>query len=195
VFGEDTPTNVQGSFVLPGTYTITLAAGGQTLRAPLAVSMDPRVRTEPAGLQQLFNFSRQLDQSIEQVRTAHEARSSLQEQLESLTAHLAGDPAHSALLQEATSVRQSLGRSGPDTDLGSISERLVALKADVESADLAPTSAQRQVFAYYTEAFDRSMLEWHSLTRTTLASLNEHLRTAKMAPLAAPGAAGASPND
>jgi hypothetical protein len=181
--------------VLPGTYTITLAAGGQTLQAPLAVRMDPRVRTGPAGLQQLFSVSRQLDQSIEQVRAAHEARSSLREQLESLTEHLAGDPAHSALLQEATSVRQSLSQSDPDTDLGAISERLVALKADMESADMAPTSAQRQVFAYYTEAFDRSLLEWHMLARTTLASLNEHLRAANMAPLAASEAAGAGRKD
>jgi photosystem II stability/assembly factor-like uncharacterized protein len=195
VFAEDTPTNVQGSFVLPGTYTVTLAAGGQTLRAPLAVGIDPRVRTGPAGLQQLFNVSRQLDHSIEQVRTAHEARSSLREQLESLTEHLAGDPVHSALLQEATSVRQSLSQSDPDADLGAISERLVALKADMESADLVPTPAQRQVFAYYTEAFDRSILEWHRLIHTTLASLNEHLLAAKMAPLAAAEAAGASRED
>lgn len=110
VFGEDTPTNVEGSFVLPGTYSVTLAAAGATLQAKLSVLMDPRVRTGPAGLQQLFDFSRRLDRSIEEVRTAHEARGSLRKQLEDLAAHLAGDAAHGALLQEATSLQQSLAR-------------------------------------------------------------------------------------
>lgn len=194
VFGEDTPTNVEGSFVLPGIYSVTLAAAGATLQAKLSVLMDPRVRTAPAGLQQLFDFSRRLDRSIEAVRTAHEARGRLRKQLDDLAAHLADDAAHAALLQEATLLQQSLAHppSGPDLELGSISEQLVAVKADVESADLRPTSGQRQVFAYYSAAFERSMQEWRGLINAPLASLNRHLLAAHLAPLAVPEPAAAS---
>jgi hypothetical protein len=183
VFGEDTPTSVEGSFVLPGSYTITLSAGGETRRAPLTVSMDPRVHTDPAALGRLLTFSRQLDQSIERVRTAHEARGSLEEQLGSLTSRLAGDAVHAALLQEASSVRELLARPDRATDLAPISERLVALKADLEAADLDPTPAQRQVAAYYTAEFGHALQGWRTSTQPALGSLNQHLRAAGMAPL------------
>ncbi len=192
VFGEDTPTSVEGSFVLPGNYTITLSTGGETRQVPLTLSMDPRVPTNIAALGQLLTFSRQLDQSIERISAANEARRSLEEQLESLTNRLTGDAAHAALLQEAFSVRELLGRFNSDTDLAPISERLVAVKADVEFADLTPTPAQRQVVAYYTAEFSRALQAWRTSTRPALGSLNEHLRAAGMAPLSAPEPAEAA---
>ena len=189
VFGEDTPTSVAGSFVLPGTYTLALSAAGETRTAKLRVSMDPRLHTPPGALQQLLAFSRQLDRSIERLRAAHDERASVSQQLDALVARLAGESAQRSLLEEASSLRASLGRAGPGTDLEAISERLVALKADVEAADIAPTAAQRQVYGYYTEPFVRWSQEWQRLTHTRLASLNEHLRATGIAPLATPAAA------
>lgn len=185
VFGEDTPTNAEGSFVLPGTYTVTLSAAGATRQAALSVRMDPRVHTAAPGLQQLLAFGRRLDRSIEELRAAHEARGSLQKQLEELGTRLAGDARQAALLQEVASLRESLAHAptGPEMDLGAISDVLVALKGDVESVDREPTSGQRQVFEYYSAAFERSMQAWRGLTGPSLASLNQHLRAASMAPL------------
>src|SRR6185437_2167488 len=42
IFGEDTPTAVQGPFVLTGIYSIVLTADDQHYRAPLVVQLDPR---------------------------------------------------------------------------------------------------------------------------------------------------------
>jgi hypothetical protein len=60
---------------------------------------------------------------------------------------------------------------------------LVALKADLEAADLDPTPAQRQVAAYYTAGFGHALQGWRTSTQPALGSLNQHLRAAGMAPL------------
>ena len=41
-------------WVMPGTYTVRLIAGGETSTEPLKVVMDPRVKTSPADLEQQF---------------------------------------------------------------------------------------------------------------------------------------------
>ena len=43
VWGENTPVNPGGAFVLPGDYTVVLTAGGESHTAPLHVAEDPRV--------------------------------------------------------------------------------------------------------------------------------------------------------
>jgi hypothetical protein len=45
-----TPLEPEGALVPPGTYTVRLRAGGQTLGRSLTVTMDPRVKTPEAGL-------------------------------------------------------------------------------------------------------------------------------------------------
>lgn len=61
VFGEDTPTDVEGAFVLPGHYTVVLRAARGVYRAPLTVRLDPRVHTSEADLARLDRFKRELD--------------------------------------------------------------------------------------------------------------------------------------
>ena len=45
-----TPPEPEGPLVLPGTYTISLTAGGATLTRPLAVTVDPRLHATAADL-------------------------------------------------------------------------------------------------------------------------------------------------
>jgi photosystem II stability/assembly factor-like uncharacterized protein len=45
-----TPTDPRGPFVTPGDYELRLTVDGHTLRAPLRVAMDSRIRTSAAGL-------------------------------------------------------------------------------------------------------------------------------------------------
>jgi photosystem II stability/assembly factor-like uncharacterized protein len=63
----DTAPEPKGPWVLPGTYSVKLAAGGVVRSEPLVVAMDPRVKTPRAGLEQQFALSMRLYGAIGRV--------------------------------------------------------------------------------------------------------------------------------
>ncbi|HZX93050.1 MAG TPA: hypothetical protein VFE90_00930, partial [Myxococcales bacterium] len=57
---HDTPREPRGPWAMPGRYTVRLTAGKTALTRPLAVRMDPRVKTPASALRQQFDLSREL---------------------------------------------------------------------------------------------------------------------------------------
>jgi photosystem II stability/assembly factor-like uncharacterized protein len=66
---RDTPREPQGPAVMPGEYQVRLTVDGKSLMQPLAVRMDPRVKTPPADLQQQFDLSMRLVNLMKQAGT------------------------------------------------------------------------------------------------------------------------------
>jgi photosystem II stability/assembly factor-like uncharacterized protein len=180
IFGEDTPTNIEGPFVLPGTYQVVLQTTGGVLRAPLVVKPDPRVRTSAADLQSLLSFNRALDGALERARAGNDERKGVHDKLEALVQSLNGDSTPGSVLGEAVSLRDATANKKAETDFGAISGRLAALAADAESADLAPTPAQREVFAQYSDYLQQALRHWRAQRAGALVQLNAHLRAAKL---------------
>jgi hypothetical protein len=180
IFGEDTPTEVQGSFVLPGTYSVVLKTAGGVFRAPLEVKLDPRVQTPPADLRSSLVFIRALDGALERAYVAGRDRKTVHEQLEALAHRLDGDASRKLLFEEATALRDATETKKDDADFGAISEKLVALTADAESADMAPTPAQQEVFAHYSGSLAKALRDWRSQSESALGQLNAHLRAANL---------------
>jgi len=56
-----------GPYVLPGTYTVTLTAGGQTLKRSMAVQMDPRITVSALDLQAQLDASLKLRDMTEKI--------------------------------------------------------------------------------------------------------------------------------
>ncbi|MEA2490360.1 MAG: hypothetical protein QOH21_2152, partial [Acidobacteriota bacterium] len=89
----NTPPDATSPWVLPGTYTVRLTAGGKTSTQPLVVQMDPRVKTPAAGLAQQFALSmemydalRKLDAVKEPAEPVASAKQSLRALLDILQA-------------------------------------------------------------------------------------------------------------
>jgi len=57
---RDTPRNPEGVLALPGTYRVTLTAGGRTYERPLHVRIDPRVTASDDDLREQFALATQL---------------------------------------------------------------------------------------------------------------------------------------
>ncbi|HVS78411.1 MAG TPA: hypothetical protein VHE11_15840, partial [Steroidobacteraceae bacterium] len=177
VFGEDTPTAVEGPFVLPGIYSIVLTADGQRYRAPLVVQLDPRVHTSSADLRALLTYSQSLCAALERARAAYEGESSAHAALDSLARRLAAQHGDRALLRRVEKLRDATAEHGDDGDLGAISGRIGALEADAESADSAPTSADEDVLQKESRALDRAVRAWHD-SQSAIRKLNPALRHA-----------------
>ena len=66
----DTPREPRGPWVVPGTYTVRLTVDGRVLAQPLAVGMDPRVKTPLADLEAQHAISMRL---VDAMARAHAA--------------------------------------------------------------------------------------------------------------------------
>jgi hypothetical protein len=144
------------------------------------VKLDPRVRTSAADLQSLLSFNRALDGALERARAGNDERKAVHEKLEALVRRLNGDSTRESVLAEAVLLRDATRNQKDETDFGAISERLAALAADGESADLAPTPAQREVFSQYSDYLEKALRNWRAQRSGALVQLNAHLRAANM---------------
>jgi photosystem II stability/assembly factor-like uncharacterized protein len=67
---RDTPREPRGPWVTPGTYTVRLSVDGRVLAQPLAVVMDPRVKTSPADIEAQHAISMRLCAAMARARAA-----------------------------------------------------------------------------------------------------------------------------
>jgi hypothetical protein len=175
VFGEDTPTAVQGPLVLPGIYSIVLTAGDQQYRAPLIVQLDPRVHTSAADLRALLTYSQSLCALLERAATVDEGEKPASEQLGALVRRLTAGHEDHSLLREIQKLRDATAAG--EKALGRISGTVSGLEADAESADLAPTAADQQVLDKESKALDEAERAW-SDSQAAIRKLDVRLRHA-----------------
>jgi photosystem II stability/assembly factor-like uncharacterized protein len=179
VFGEDTPTAIQGPFVLPGIYSVVLTVDGQQYRAPLVVQLDPRVHTSSADLRALLTFSQSLCAGLERASALDEREKPAHEQLEAVAARITANHGDQALLREVEKLRDATGGEGDDASPTAIAGRIGAIEADAESADTAPTPADSQVFDRESQALEHAERDWQQ-DQSAIRKLNERLRRAHL---------------
>jgi photosystem II stability/assembly factor-like uncharacterized protein len=75
------PTSV---WVLPDNYTVRLTAGGQSLTQPIAVRLDPRVKTPAAGLAQQYELSKAMYDGVLETQAALKVMQSIRAQVRKL---------------------------------------------------------------------------------------------------------------
>ena len=127
-----------------------LTENGRSLRQPLEVRPDPRLKLDPAAFQAECALARRIEQAPAQVRAARARAAAFRT---SLTAQAqTADVAHKAALAQAMArvdavtdlpvqdPANSMGHPpGSLTGLSDISARLVKLEIAVDGADGAPT--------------------------------------------------------
>ena len=71
---HDTPREPRGPIALPGEYTVKLTVDGKAFTQPLAVKMDPRVKTPPAALKQQFDLAMKVVELMSRTKSPDKAR-------------------------------------------------------------------------------------------------------------------------
>ena len=177
----DTPRYPLGPSAVPGRYTVRLTAGGRSHTAPLVVTLDPRVKASPAGLQQMFALQRRLASLVERTSRAVLQAESLQDQADGL--HPKGALADAlqsltARIDEALDGPESPATGGPErAALRSLHDDAYSVYGLVSQVDAAPTVAQLAA----TETIERDLAPalkaWDGLLND-LKALNSSLRLA-----------------
>ncbi|MEJ2217109.1 MAG: hypothetical protein P8099_10890 [Gemmatimonadota bacterium] len=137
IWQKHTPLEPRGPLVLPGKYTVTLEANGQTKEAALTVKLDPRVDVSDTALQEQLSFTQAVDSTMERAVAAHEMVA------QRLKAHTSG----------RTADRLRALNAG-DPGFATIAGTLASLATAAQSADAAPTQGDRDVLAAYQKELE-----------------------------------------
>ena len=144
-------------WVMPGTYSVKLIAGGQSTTQPLTVKMDPRVKTPAEGLQQQFALSKQMYDAIVEANSALEL-------LRAIRVKTKGTP----LDQKAAAMEGTpAGDFGPPPGAATQPETLNGVMASLRSvlsllqqADVTPSAQAAAAAADRRKALDDVLKRW-----------------------------------
>ncbi len=172
----------------PGTYTVRLTVGGKTFTQPLALRLDPRVKTPAAGLAELATLSRSTYDSARAAHAAYSQARALIARLDSVpgakeNADVAAFRAKLDSLAPVPAPRRPGGGfgapapTGPPTLNGAATTMLTAVMA-MQGADFAPTAKEIAACDHGVEQYRVTSQRWAALKTTGLAALNAKLRAA-----------------
>jgi hypothetical protein len=195
--GKNTPSFGRISVLEPpGTYSVTLAARGQTFTQPLELRKDPHsggtdesvkanvalvqsIRTDMTDVVQMVNsleLTRGRLQSLVKVIAADsakaEARKDVSAAIDSLDTTL-------DKLEEKLFQRRTTGRGQDDVRWSPrLAEQLEYLAYSVGGSDFAPTASQKEVAALLHQRVTAARAEYEQVTVREIAAMNEKLRAA-----------------
>ena len=100
----DSGDPAEGPMVLPGTYTLRLTVGGQSLTTPVEVRLDPRVTVSRADLEEQLALSLTLREDLTRLSgIVHDLRS-VREQVKARSASLQGVAAAAPVAEAASAL-------------------------------------------------------------------------------------------
>ncbi len=186
---QDTAPAQTSYWVMPGNYTVKLTVNGKSYTQPLAVKMDPRVKTPLTGLTQQFTLSKQCyddvvasSKAIDQTRAVRAQLGKVKDRAGAAAEAIAAfDQKAGALAGNAGGGRGGRGAvaAGPDT-LASVSGALNTLLRLLQGADTAPTTQAAAAVADRRVALAKLMQTWTILKSRDLAAINVQLKQASL---------------
>ena len=176
VWGENTPINPEGAFVLPGDYTVVLTAGSRSYSAPLHVAEDPRVKTSADDLKASLLLSQDIYELMARARQGYGEVEAVRRELDARFPATTKNPL-------ADAVRAALVTGANFKTVGAA---LGGLETTLESADVAPTQAQNAAVARALAVLDNANASWTAAKNGALAALNASLAGAHQKPVVVP---------
>ena len=176
----------RGPLVLPGKYTIELRVGGQTLRQPLTVELDPRVQASPADLSDQLDLAQRISRGMKVSSDAFYQVAGLRKALTERTDALKQSEAKEtkdavADFEKKIDAIDKGTKRAPG--FGPVNRDLTRLIFSVESADMRPADTVQSAAQQSCDALDKDLANWQRLNDKDLAAFNAVLAANKQAPL------------
>ena len=182
IVGE-TPLPPEGPLVLPGKYEVRLSVGGQTLRQPLEVKMDPRVDAVRNQLQSSLALQLQISALLAQNYAGLQQSKSVRARLAELAKRPKEDPLAKAAAELDAKVAALAGEAAGVPETGTpkkasfmvVNDGLISLMALVDGADFAPSEAEFAASGRLCKALKETLAAWQEIKSKDLAALNDLL--------------------
>jgi hypothetical protein len=173
-----TPLPPQGPLVLPGKYEARLKAGGQVLRQPLEVKMDPRVAAARNELQSSLELQLNISALLEKNFDGHQQTKELRARLAELMKRPKEDPIAVAASALDAKVAALEGEATPiletpkTASFMAVNDTLTALMALVDGADFAPSEESFAAYRRICKGSNEAFAAWQELKNKDVAALN-----------------------
>jgi photosystem II stability/assembly factor-like uncharacterized protein len=178
---RNTAPEATSPWAAPGDYTVMLTVDNKTFSQPLTVTMDPRVKTSAADIQEQFDLSWQVYQLRLKLAPIGKKFDDVAEQLTKLKAQAAERPDATQKLEAFAQTLMKFGpphpRPGAPPSLF-VLESTIRLFNEIEGADAAPTAAVKAAVADLDTKVGPMMDAWHKLLESDLPGLNQQLKQA-----------------
>jgi hypothetical protein len=163
-------------WVMPGKYSVVLTVDGQRYTQPLAIEMDPRVKTSAADLQKQFELSKEIYDDSVVLQPVVERAASVLTKLKSMREKANGPEAvkTDAAIQELQSLEGAGGRRrrGPQTEsLSGVRGSLMELLSMLQEVDAAPTMQATQAVSKVHQSATSLVERWQQFASQQLAPL------------------------
>jgi photosystem II stability/assembly factor-like uncharacterized protein len=198
----NSPSGATTPWVSPGTYTLTLTAGGKSDTQPITVKQDPRVETPLAVMQQVYALTDAMYFGAVEAQAAAAEISAMREQAAKIQAPGPAAQALASFMQKATALEGQRAAAGPGAGRGAmgggrgelaapaapdslwaVSASLAGQMNAMQAADVAPTATTLAAATAALGAADPVMARWGSLKTVDLPALNATLKAAGMPPI------------
>lgn len=184
------PNQVRGPLVVPGGYTVHIAAGGRTLSVPLTVLPDPQSLGNPVTLASEARFQQQVIAEIDTVSGMIEQLEQVRQRAAAAESRTAKDPAQRAVADSARALANAAmaiegklmdiyltdGNEDLNRHPSQLYQKLTALY-DKTEADLGPTAADQAVNEYFVKWMTDSKAALERFQSSEVAAFDEMLRT------------------
>ena len=178
---HDTPRGPLGPTAVPGSYKVQLTVDGKSLSAPLAIKMDPRVKTPLAGLQKKAQAETRLASMMTQTTQALLQANSVRSQIEKLSQ--SNDTTKNAIADFQKKLTALVGAPGgffappsPEPTLSRANGEVSTLYQQIWQVDAEPTSTQMQALDATERSATDALKRWTDLKNTAVPELNRVLR-------------------
>ena len=175
--------NENAPWAPPGRYSVRLTVGGKRYTQPLALRLDPRVRTPVAGITALVRLTRGMDDGPVAAHTAYGEARALVAELDKLSG--AGVDAFKAQVESLAPAPRPRARgfffrrgpSGPPT-LESVSTGMISAAMAMQGADVTPTAMEVAACDRARAQSVQVMPRWTRLKTAGLAAFNARRKAA-----------------
>jgi photosystem II stability/assembly factor-like uncharacterized protein len=163
-------------WVMPGKYTAVLTVDGQKYTQPLAVQMDPRVKTPVADLQKQFDLSQQVYQDLLALQPVIEKATAARAQVKTMREKASGEDA--AKIDDASKQLESLvgggsrrRRSPQPENLTGVRSSLLEVLTVLQEVDAAPTAQATAAVPKLHASAAALLAQWGEVETKLLAPL------------------------
>jgi len=187
-----------GPLAVPGEYTVKLTANGKSSTQPLAIKLDPRVKTPQDALVWQFELASGIAARLGEVSMAIQQIGDVRKQIEAREKEAGGNTELLTALQELQEKVEAAIEPDGDGDFGLFglappgrqheplplaATALTGLLIIVDSSDMGPTTDAAVASVRWEVAARETLARWAALQKDDLASVNGLLEKAKLKPL------------
>jgi photosystem II stability/assembly factor-like uncharacterized protein len=182
---RETAPQPTAPWVLPGSYSVVLTAGGKSFTQPLTLKMDPRVKANEAELTKQFELSKRLQDLRAELQPIGKNYEALVGELEKARERAGGASVNQAIEDLRKKLEEfanpSVAWSGESLELD-VLKKVEKLFDDLQEVDAGPTP-QQEIGLGDLQREARSVLErWRAMPEK-VAAVNAQLEAADLEPI------------